>query len=454
MTISITGWSLIFGATYIAIVSFIALSAFSRSREVDDFTIAGRRVGAALTAISMTAGMRDGAGIAAWVAFTYYFGFGALWLYAGALLGLLLILYTKRGLRDYCESKGHISVTEFLRDHYGPSVEVSSVAIYILTGLLIVAAQLFVAGQIVSSLLNISANLSLIVISSVIAIYLTAGGYLSVTWTDGFQWLIFLALLVFLSFVPPQFDSVDLIDQIAAVPFQTAVPLMLLVASILYSSGDIWQRVISASSDRTASKGIIVGSLIYGLISISIVLLGFSIKSTFPDSNPSSAFIDAFASGLQPAFVGPLLAMFVVAAIMSTIDTQIFLISSSASATYRRLRKNRAVSRRQLGGLMLGFLTFSTVAASMIGDLVVFLFGSYSLGGILAPIIALALLCGNRHKPNRRLALIGVLFALGAYVWLFFENDSGDLSLNLIPIGIAATFASLSWAWRQPESTV
>ncbi len=405
-------------------------------RSAYSFLISDRSVSPFRIAASLSSGFRDGAGIAAWVAFGYYFDVGAIWLFVGMACALLLLSIVAPKIRSLVNGTEIYSLNQLVDQFIGKKTAYFTVFLLTTTATLITGAQLYVSGTILSILLNIPSLFGILLIASFVGLYLIIGGFRAVILTDIFEW--FILFIIF--FVPllltnrgvniyPKWDAINS-------PGNLIYSLVPLVFLIVFTGGDVWQRIFSALDEKSARQGLLLTVPFYLAISVGVVILSLSIKAVLPNAAPGTAFFSIFNENLFSGWFLAVLGVFTVAAITSTVDTQTYVFASSIASVIRKKKVDTLANAKEdvkvSRWIIIGFLIAVSVIAYSIGDIVVFLFSSYSILTIIFPVLLLIIVRGKAiHDRNDLDAWIfavmilsalvyGVLWALGYYSNLAF----------------------------------
>ena len=421
---------------YVVIVLVLAVGDRRRDSS-SDFLIAGRQVTWFATMASIVGNLRDGAGIAAWVVLGIVFGFGALWLTTGLALGLLVLALCAPIVRSVGVEKGFVTVGELIRERCGVTTARLSSAIIAGTALLYAAAQVHVSGRIFAALFGLPQAAGILLTTAIVGTYLCLGGYKTSIRTGVLQWFIimFVVALPWLSGMTLQ--TVGPIPSLLSPGFMTAFAFAMLSFLVTVSSADLWQLMFSARSPNHGRTGFLAAVPVYYVISVGLVLFANALSALVgPHVNPPDVFFASFSLSSMPSYVMPVFAVFMAAAVMSTLDSQVFLFSTtvlrqwhpeSASSETTELPRHARI-------VILLTMVMLTLLATGIGDLVQFLFGAVTLGTVLTPVLLCAVMTRTHPRPHfdtyLSIALgVGVLtyipmFALGA-----FEN----LVLTIVP---------------------
>ena len=162
--------------------------------------IGNRNVGFIPTMGSLSAGFRDGGGIVFWVGAGATFMFGGLWLFLGVLLSLLFLAYIGPSVRQRALERDYITIGQIIKNELGGKTEKVTSLIVTVFALLMVGLQLFVSGNLVSSISPLSAELSILLVAVTVGFYLLIGGYGNVIKTDAIQFFSYSITCVFTLF--------------------------------------------------------------------------------------------------------------------------------------------------------------------------------------------------------------------------------------------------------------
>lgn len=433
---SVVTYSMAFLAIYIFFVAILAWSS-SKGETSSGYLIGDRNVGLLPTLASLASGFRDGAGLAAWVTLAVYFGFGALWLTVGMVIGLVVLGFLASGLRNLAAEQGFLTVGDLISHRIGIKTARTASLLIALTALLYAAAQLFVGGRVLASLMGVSSTNGVIASGLIVGAYLWLGGYKSVIRTDLLQWLVIMAVIGLPFALMGQYPK-----DLSPMPFfeidsSTALGFTGISFLVVASSADVWQRIFSSASGTTARNALWLTAPVYLIISVAVVILGLTIASVAVDSNPSEALFDVFSVPSTSPVAVALLGVFIVAAVMSTLDTQIFLFASTFVREIARIQNEEEEAELAKGYrlTMAGTIIILGFVAVSIGDIVEFLFGAVTLGTVVLPVLFIAAL-SNSRETDGRLAL-SLLIGAVVYVWLFSSGAFENLVYTLVPSAVA-----------------
>ena len=358
---------------YFVIVLGIGLFFFFRTRKDGDsekqYFLGGRQMGPWVTALSAQA-----SDMSAWLLMglpgsVLAFGLGKAWIGIGLAIGTALNwIFVAKRLRKFSKAANDsITLPEYLQNRFLAEKPVLSIiaAIVFLISFTIYVASGFVAGTtvFVSLVPGLTRETAMIIFAAVILLYTFLGGFKAVSWTDFFQGtLMFIALLA----VPIVCVLVEDLDPTAVNTVYTNLNDGTEYAFVPNVFSASWQDIISGlawglgyfgmphilvrfmairkpSEIKKSATIAIIWVTISLAASLIIAYLGRMVIAgeLLPDGLQATVFIH-LARRFFPPFLSGILLAAIIAASMSTADSQLLVASSSfTNDIYKPLiRKN------------------------------------------------------------------------------------------------------------------
>lgn len=284
---------------------------FGRKEAGQDFIIADRKVGIIPTAASLAASFRDGGGIVLWISAGFAASYANLWLLAGVLTCTMLLAWIGPRLRHEAKETGIITIQERVAHFIGPVTAKMSAAISLVFGMLIIAIQYHVTGNIFSEILNVPDYAGVIVVFAILTLYLLTGGYKSVIVTDTIQFFVMFSLILIPFFLDVPVEKMKNVQSFID-GNENTLALFLLGNYYLLVSPECWQRIFSAKDDRTVRVGLPLTSLVLVIMTLSLIWLGMGAKEIFPDIATDTAYSLIFQDTphIAPWVLGYILVVF------------------------------------------------------------------------------------------------------------------------------------------------
>ena len=450
---------------YVAIVLSIGFYAYLKTKNATDYFLGGRELSPAVSAISAGASDMSGWVLLGLPGYAYLAGLEAAWISLGLVLGVAANwgLMAKR-LRLYSEQLDDaVTLPTYLQRRFADNTpwlkSIASLSI-LLFFLFYVGSGLIAGGKLFNEVFGFDYHIAVFVSVALILFYTLFGGFLAVSWTDVFQGLLMLLALVCVPvLVISQTGGLDeftakinlknpqLLDAFTDIN-GNALGWMAIISAMGWGLGYFGQPHILArfmairsasETGQAASIGVIWAFLCYLLA----ILVGLSGLAYLPEVIADSEKVFIALTGLifHPLIAGILLAA-ILAAIMSTVDSQLLVCSSSLAEDLYPLVSKKSLSpeqRLQVGRVAVVVLALMATLLAMNPDSKVLDVVSYAwagLGASLGPAILISLYW---RKMTARGALAGV-FVGGATVIIWPQFEGGIFELySLVPgFGISA----------------
>ena len=284
-----------------------------------------------------------------------------------------------------------------------------------------------------------------IVISTVIvAGYISIGGFKSVIITDLFQFfLMSISVLMVVGFSYFQFGGWEFLKNnlpdshfsvTGGLPIGTLVLWGLLAFSTLVDP-NFYHRVFAAIDDKTAKIGILISIAIWMIFDIATTAGGMYARAILQDAQSKNAYLE-YSLNLLPYGLKGLFLAGLVATIISTLDSYLFLSAGSISYDLQNKNKNFLLSFRtnliivSLLSIVLAMVFSGNQQGSNgIKDLWK-TFGSYSSGCLLVPMVYGLI---KKTSINEKFFICSTVFSALSITGyrLYFKKI---LAVNLSPI--------------------
>lgn len=387
---------------YFALMLGIGLFFFLRSKNEGEkeYFLGGRAMGPWVTAMSAQASDMSGWLLMGFPGSILAFGMGKVWIGIGLALGTAAnwILVAKR-LRRFSRASGDsITLPQYLTNRFASKSSVLKIvcAIIFLVSFTVYVSSAFVAGKNVMCAVipwfNGKEMLALAIFAALILVYTFLGGYKAVCWTDFFQGILMLVALLAVPIVMSngKFDSA-LASSFAEgiTPFGTnpfTAKWQDIVTGLSWGLGyfgmpHIIVRFMSIEKPSMMKKAATV-AIVWVVLTLGAAIAIAILARTYMFSDGTSVAGALLPSGAQqnifitivqkifPGFIAGLLLAAIIAAAMSTADSQLLVASSSfTSDLYKPLvRKNKASDKEVMWVGRLVVLVVSVVAFFIAAD--------------------------------------------------------------------------------------
>ncbi len=359
---------------YFAAVLGIGLFFFFKSKGggEKDYFLGGRSMGPWVTALSAQASDMSGWLLMGFPGSILAFGMGQVWIGIGLALGTAANwIFVARRLRKFSQAANDsITIPQYLSNRFltkNPALQIICAIVFLVFFTIYVASS-FVAGQkvfiqVVPQLAE-NPNLALLIFAAIIIVYTFLGGFKAVCWTDFFQGLMMLAALLAVPFMmffvqELDFSVFEAVDGGANPLNPFAASWQDVVSGLAWGLGyfgmpHIIVRFMSTKNSKVLKKSATIG-IVWVVLSlgaaIAMAILGraFAPTQALVDAGQQELVFVTLAQKLFPGFIAGLLLSAIVAAAMSTADSQLLVASSSfTSDIYRPIFRKKASDKEVL----------------------------------------------------------------------------------------------------------
>ena len=431
---------------YLVCMIGIGLFFFLRSRGggEKEYFLGGRKMGPWVSALS--AGASD---MSAWVlmglpASVYALGLGQVWIAVGLAIGYALSwIFEAPRLRSFSIAAGDsITIPQYLTNRFkskSHALQVTCAVIFLIAYTIYAASSIKAAGTLFNTVLGIDSHVAMYIAAAIIVSYTFLGGFNAVCWTDFFQGMLMLGALLLAPIFAATHLSGGTADVTKEVPgyFSVFTSWQDIISGLGWGLGyfgmpHIIIRFMSVESQKSLKRSakigitwttlILIFSVVVGVI--GRMYLGFDEKI----SGNSLVFIE-MVRRLFPALLSGILLSAILAAAMSTADSQLLSAASAFSSDVYKpmIRKNKTTDKEMLWTgrvvvliiALLALILASNPNAGSIMDLVSNAWGVF--GAAFGPAILLSLFW-KRFTFKGAVAGISV-GALVDIVWLIIHNS-------------------------------
>ncbi|HKL85221.1 MAG TPA: sodium/proline symporter PutP [Treponemataceae bacterium] len=447
---------------YLAVMLGIGFYSMKKTKTHADFLIGSRTLGPLTSAIS--AGASD---MSSWLLLGLpgaVFAFGLVegfWIALGLTIGAYLNWLIVAGrIRSLSEKFNAITLPSFIAKRFDDEsglLKIVSTIVILFFFTLYVASGLKGGTLLFAHAFGASEQIALIITTVVVVSYTFLGGYIAVCWTDLIQGLLMLTALVFCALIGWIAIHGSVTDIIIANPhaFSFTTGTLTAASSLAWGFGYFGQPHIlarffgirSIKDVRSARRIGITWMILSLVLACAIGLIGIGYNAVHPlpglvgeGGNSERIFLALTTALFHPVFAGFVLAA-VLAAVMSTADSQLLVLTSSLTEDIPFIAKlpdarKKLVSRLGVVGFaLLAFIIAATDRGSIL-NMVGYAWGGF--GAAFAPLVLLSVLWKGITKWGAFAGMItgsATIFIVKNYI-----SVPGEYFYELLPGFFVALF--------------
>lgn len=319
---------------YLILMIVIGYLASRKVKNSDDYLVAGRSMSLPVLVGTLTAGWLGAGTVVGYASIGYDNGLGALWWAIGGLTGAFIIVVMAKKLRAIAK----YTVPDLLELRFSPLARILGAIPIILAFTAIVGYQMKAVGYVLEVIMGIDAGTGLLIGGLVIIAYTVAGGMLSVAYTDVAQYVLLLVGLIIAT--PIAFKAAGgfagWTDTLPATHFEPtgglgiigALAVLLPFLMLATVDQNLYQRMFSAESSKTARKGAIIALISAAFVMGLVFIISLSSRTLFPGIRSDLAVYTVATDLLNPV-LGTVLLIAILSIIMSTSDS--YLLSPATN---------------------------------------------------------------------------------------------------------------------------
>lgn len=471
---TIVGWTFI---AYIGVMLVIGWIAYQRTQDLADYILGGRNLGPWTSALSASASDMSGWLLLGLPGAAYASGLSASWIAIGLLAGTWLNwLFMAPRLRVYSfKANNALTLPEFLEQRFRDKtnmLRVVSALFILLFFLFYTSSGLVAAGKLFETVFDLDYKFAVVIGTLAVMSYTMFGGFLAVSWTDLLQGLLMAVTLAIvplwamgeLGGVSATFSSINDLNPNLLSWFSDvdgkALSIMGIISAVAWGLGYFGQphilaRFAAIKSHKHIPTARRIAVIWSGLTLVCAMLIGLIgtvfIKGDLSDGE--TIFMFMVNALFHPLIAGILLSA-ILAAIMSTADSQLLVSSSALTEDFYRSLFRKEASQKELvrvGRITVVIIAFAAMLLALDEDSSVLDLVSYAwagFGGTFGPVLLLALFWKRSTALG---AMAGIV--IGGVTVVTWGNMSGGIFelYEIVPGFVLAGIAMVVMSLLSPE---
>lgn len=385
---------------YLLFMIVIGVICMKRTKNTEDYFLGGRGLGGWVAALSAQASDMSGWLLMGLPGSIYALGTGQAWIAIGLFLGTVAnwLLISKRLRRYTIVADNAMTLPEFFEKRYHDKkkilLTISSVVIVIFF-LVYTASALASGGKLFNTVFGIDYHYALAIGAVVILVYTFMGGFLAVCTTDFIQGSMMLIGLLAVPILAYGFIGGDFADKISATDvaggYQNYMSLFMngdrpytfveILSQLAWGLGycgmpHVLVRFMAIKSEKEVKKSSII-AISWCFLSLAaacfIGIIGRAYLAPEVITDTESVFIQlierVFTKNIAVPFIGGIFLCGILAAIMSTADSQLLVCASSVSKDiFKNLINPKADDKKVLRTSRFTVLVIAVLAFAIAWD--------------------------------------------------------------------------------------
>lgn len=336
---------------FLFIMFFIGVAASRKlsnsSSFVQDYFLGGRELGGLLLAMTMVATYGSASSFIGGPGIAYHTGLGwVLLAMIQVVTGYFVLTILGKKFAIMARKMKAITLIDFLKERYGSKwvvlLSACSIIIFLFSAM---AAQWVGGARLIESITGLSYTSALFVFAASVLVYVIIGGFRAVAITDGMQGIIMLfGTIVILAGtiiagggVPAIMSELITENPNLITPFGadgSLTPLYVSSFWILVGVGvvglpQVAVRAMSYKNAKAMHAALIIGTIVVGFIMLGMHLAGVFGRVVLPGLETPDTVMPLLALHVLPPWLAGIVLAAPMAAIMSTVDSLLLIVSSS-----------------------------------------------------------------------------------------------------------------------------
>lgn len=383
---------LVFLAIYIAVLLGIGLYFSRRQRSVTDFWLAGRELGPITIGFSAASAWITASALLLATGLFLLIGVGSIWIWVFPNIAGLLIIAAISGRIKNIPA---LTQPELMEIRYDPMIR-APVALAVTIMMILFSVTDFIGFKLVlGTFFGIDPFFAVAIMAVSVALYVGVGGFRAVVWSDLLQYVLLAGLAIYVAALALDLSAgkdVTLLIAASTLGADWWDPLLLggLMGALVFlvallpgwvAEQDPWQKIWAARDQRSAKRGLLLGSALLALIYLCCFLTAIGLSVLYPrptgEIEAEMLYLKLISDNVSPALLA-ILSIGFAAASMSCTDT---FATSAASCISRDLiqrylrptatMKEMLVINRILVVVMIGIAAAIALNANSIVDAVI-----------------------------------------------------------------------------------
>lgn len=446
---------------FLVMMFFIGIWANRKLSKSDNFLsnyfIGDREFGGLVLAMTMVATYGSASSFLGGPGAAYSIGFGWVLLamtQVGTGYFVLLILGKKFAIvaRRY----NAVTLMDFLKERYNSATVVWLGAISIIVFLFSAMAAQWVGGAyLIQSLTGISYISALFIFTVSVLVYVTVGGFRAVVITDTVQgiimffgtFLLLIAVIIAGGGLTNIFNDLMEINPNLITPYGNDGNLSpayvssfwILVGVGVIGLPQIAVRAMSYRNSTAMHRAILIGTVVVGGIMFGMHMIGVFGRTILPGIEVADQVIPLVALEVLPPWLAGVLLAAPLAAIMSTVDSLLILVSSTVvkdiyiNYINPKAPENRVKNISMISTAVIGIVAFALAISPP--ELLIFL-NLFAFGGLEAAFIWPLVMGLYWSKANKSGVIASMVVGIGSYILNHLYNEANGELLGLHAVTI------------------
>ncbi|WP_026582571.1 sodium/pantothenate symporter [Bacillus sp. J33] len=445
---------------FLIIIFFIGFWASKKIQSSNSFLqeyfLGGRELGGFILAMTMIATYGSASSFIGGPGVAYTKGLGwVLLAMAQVATGYFVLMVLGKKFAIMARKYQAITLIDFLKSRYNSKWVVLFSAFSIIIFLFSAMAAQWVGGaRLIESLTGLNYTTALVIFAVSVLIYVVIGGFRAVALTDAVQGVVmfFGTLILLIATIIAGGGVGNIITDLAKenpnliTPYGEdggLTPLYVSSFWILVGVGvvalpQVTVRAMAYKNSKAMHRAIIIGTVVVGFIMLGMHLIGVFARPIIPGIEVGDKVMPMIAMEVLPAWAAGIVLAAPMAAIMSTVDSLLLLVSSAVvKDVYLNYMKPDASEQRVKSmsfsvTTILGILVF--LMALSPPDLLIWL-NLFSFGGLEAAFIWPVIMGLYWEKGNKHGALSSMVIGVISFILFHtFKPDAFGMHTVVLPI--------------------
>ncbi|MCA0971470.1 sodium/pantothenate symporter [Halobacillus litoralis] len=343
-------WSLFIFLSIIFLIGFLSSRSLNKAPEdsfLQEYFLGGRRLGGFILAMTMMATYGSASSFIGGPGAAYTEGLGWVLLSMSQVVtGYFVLMILGKKFAIMARRYKAITLIDFLKGRYESKAVVLIAAFSIIVFLFSAMAAQWVGGaRLIESLTGLNYTTALFIFAVSVLVYVIIGGFRAVALTDTVQGVVMVTgtLLLLIATIAAGGGIENIMTDLRTenpnlvTPFGaegTLTPsyvssFWILVGVAVVGLPQVTVRAMSYKSSRAMHRALIIGTIVVGFVMLNMHLIGVFARPILPGIEVGDKVMPLIAQEVLPPWLAGFVLAAPMAAIMSTVDSLLLLVSSA-----------------------------------------------------------------------------------------------------------------------------